>query len=403
MEHVQQVLDVKAVEAQMLATHNALESFIAKSSAEIKEAGSASAETKASIDKLAEKAIEIGDRLAELEQKQAARFDHGEAHKSAGEQVVESDEFRTMMHLKRGGARVEVKAAIVNATPSMSQPLVAGDRLSTVWHEPNRALRIRDVLPAGRTTSNIVFFPKENVFTNTAAVVRNTGVSPIVAAENITKPESSLTFTSDSENVVTIAHFIPVSKQALDDSDFLASYINSRLMYGLKLTEEAQLLNGTGVTGYVSGINNNATAYSQGDSPESYNQSIEYLRDAKRQAEAANHMPTVVILNPKDWSDIELLREATDTARGQFIVGNPLASLNRSLWGMSVVVSNSQTAGTFTVFDPNTFQIFDREDASVEISYEDSTNFQKNMATIRAEERLAFVCYSTLGTIKGEL
>ena len=400
MEHVQQVLDVKAVEAQMLSTHNALESFIAKSSAEIKEAGSASAETKASIDKLAEKAIDIGDRLAELEQKQAARFDHGEVHKSAGELVVESEDFRTMMQHKRGGARVEVKTAIVNATPAMNQPMVVGDRLSTVWHEPNRVLRIRDVLPAGRTTSNIVFFPKEDTFTNASSVVRNTGVSPIVAAENITKPESSLTFTSDSENVVTIAHFIPCSRQSLDDSDFLASYINSRLMYGLKLTEEGQLLNGTGVTGYVSGINANATTYSQADSPNSYNDSLEYIRDAKRQAEAGNHMPTVVVLNPKDWSDIELLREANN---GAFIVGNPLAGIGRTLWGMTVVVSNSQTAGTFTVFDPTTFQIFDREDAAVEISYQDSVNFQKNMATIRAEERLAFVCYSTAGTIKGTL
>ena len=71
------------------------------------------------------------------------------------------------------------------------------------------------------------------------------------------------------------------------------------------------------------------------------------------------------------------------------------------LWGMQVVVTNSQTAGTFTVLDPMTFQIFDREDAAVEISYEDSTNFQKNMATIRAEERLALVAYSTSGCIKG--
>jgi HK97 family phage major capsid protein len=200
---------------------------------------------------------------------------------------------------------------------------------------------------------------------------------------------------------VTIAHFIPVSKQALDDSDFLASYIDSRLMYGLKLTEEAQLLNGTGITGYISGINTNSTAYAQADSPELYTDSLEYIRDMKRQAQASNYEPTVVVLNPKDWSDIELKR---GTNEKQFIVGNPLGSpMGSPLWGMQVVVSNSQTAGTATVFDPQVFQIFDREMASVEMSYEDSTNFQKNMVTVRAEERLAFVCYSTSGCIKASI
>lgn len=34
-------------------------------------------------------------------------------------------------------------------------------------------------------------------------------------------------------------------------------------------------------------------------------------------------------------------------------------------------------------------QVFDREQAVVEISTEDSDNFRKNMVTIRAEERIA--------------
>lgn len=397
-DKVTEVLDIKNVEAQMLETHQALEGYIEKSNKEIEDAKTASAETKGAVDKLAEKAIELGDRLADMEQKQAAHYEEAVEEKSAGQRMVESDEFKTMMQYKRGGARLELKTAITNA-PSlgMAQPMVAGDRLGTVWHEPNRMLRIRDVLPVGRTSSNVVWFPKEDTFTNAAAVVRNTSASPIVAAENVTKPEAALTFTSDSEEVVTIAHFIPVSKQALDDSDFLASYIDSRLMYGLKLTEDNQLLNGTGITGYVSGIATNSTAYAQADSPHSYDDSVEYLRDAIRQLQQANYMPSAMIMNPKDWADLELKRE---TSNGQFIWADPTRMAAPRFWGLDVVVSNTCTAGTAYVLDPNAYQIFDREDASVEISYEDSTNFQKNMATVRAEERLAFVSYSTSGCVK---
>lgn len=395
---VQDVIDIKSVEAQMLATHNALEGFIQKSTGEIEVAKSVSAETKNAVDKLAEKAVEIGDRLADLEQKQAARFEAPTHNKSIGEQVVESDKFKQLLQVKQGKARIEIKTAIVNDyTGGLEQPLTPGTRLQSVWHEPNRPLKIRDVLPTGRTDSDVVWFPKENVFTNNAA--HQVAGSPTVQTDGTTLSESAITFTSDSEYVKTIGHFIPVSLQALTDSKFLASYINNRLMYGLKLKEETELLTGTGATGSITGINASSTAYAQADSPNAYSTQLDFIRDAKRQAQQANYEPTVVVLNTKDWSDIELSKPVSGD--GHYMIANPFVALTAPLWGMRVVVSNSQTAGTFTVFDPMVFQIFDREDASVEVAYEDSTNFQKLLATVRAYERLAFVNYSTAGCIKG--
>ena len=46
--------------------------------------------------------------------------------------------------------------------------------------------------------------------------------------------------------VITIAHWIPASRQVLDDAPMLQSYINVRMTYGLKLEEEDELLNGDG-------------------------------------------------------------------------------------------------------------------------------------------------------------
>jgi len=47
--------------------------------------------------------------------------------------------------------------------------------------------------------------------------------------------------------------------------------------------------------------------------------------------------------------------------------------------------------------------VFDREQASVEASFEDSVNFQKNMVTIRCEERLALAKFRTEAFIYGSL
>jgi len=48
-------------------------------------------------------------------------------------------------------------------------------------------------------------------------------------------------------------------------------------------------------------------------------------------------------------------------------------------------------------------QLWDRMDAAVQISYEDGTNFQKNMATLLCEERLALTVYRPGAFISGSL
>lgn len=398
---VEDVLDLKGVEAQLEATHTTLEQHIEKANAELAENKNVSTETKNAVAKLSETATDLADRLAELEQKNAKRIEEGkEEFKSAGQTMVDSEEFANLKSSGPNGpfqkAKLEVKATVVNDyTGGMSQPLVAGDRLNMVWREPDRPLRIRDVLRQSRTDSNTIFFTKEDTFTNAAA--HQTAGSPTVQTDETALAESSLTFTSATETVRTIGHFIPVSLQALEDSSFIKSQIDGRLMYGLKLKEETELLNGSGTVGTITGINNAATAYAQADSPESYTTNIDFIRDAIRQLEVANYWGDhVIVMNPKDWSDIELAKDS----QGRYLFSNPQALAPARLWAKRVVVSNSQTAGTCVVFNPAVYEIFDRHNAELAVSYENSTNFQDLAATIRCYERLAFVNYSTAGAVK---
>lgn len=388
------VKDLAKFEEDLQKTHGVLEDFITKANGQFKEAGEVQVEVKAAVEKVSAQVITLTDRSQDLEQK----LNHSlsdyrqEQGVNIGRMVVEDEAFKAYMAGTRDKARVELKTAIINAT-GQNQPLVPADRLAGIVTAPTRRLRMRDVLAVGRTESNSIEFAKENVFTNNAGP--QVAGSP-QAFENVTKPESGITFTLATASVTTLAHWIPVSKQVLADSPMLQSYINTRLMYGLKLKEDTQILLGTGSNGELPGLYTNRTAYSK-TSPLSFTTKIDVIRDAIRQCENSEFMATGIVLHSTDWAAIEQAKDS----QGRYLFANPQNSAQPMLWGLPVIVTNSLTAGTFLVgaFDMAA-QLWDREDAMIEIGL-NSDNFVKNMRTVLAEERVALTIYRSAGLIGG--
>jgi HK97 family phage major capsid protein len=387
--------EIKALadkQTELVATTKELKSFMEKANAEIDNAKSLSAETKNAITALTAKGTELTDKCLELEQKMSQKKDTpNDKVESIGAQFIKSEEVKAWQSKRSGSARMELKTAIINAT-GQNQPLVQADRVAGIITNPNRVMTIRDLLPVGVTSSNLIEFTKENVFTNSAAPQYS---SP--AFENVTKPESGITFTLATAPVRTLAHWIPVSKQVLDDSPMLQSFIEGRLMYGLKLEEEDQILNGDGTGGNLSGIldSGNFTAYSRAVSGDT---NIDTLRRAITQTLISEYMADTIVLNPVDWEGIELTK-ATD---GQYVWTNPALGNAPQIWGKRVVATNAIAAGTFLVgaFSMGG-QIWDRQQASLMVSLENSDNFVKNMVTMLAEERLALTIYRPTAFVSG--
>jgi HK97 family phage major capsid protein len=228
----------------------------------------------------------------------------------------------------------------------------------------------------GRTSSNAIEYVKETGFQNMAAPV----------AELAPKPQSDLSFDLLTTPVRTIAHWFHASKQVLDDIPLLQSYIDGRARYGLALVEEAQILAGDGTGQNLLGLIPQATTFDFATYAKTGDTKIDRIRRAILQVRVALYRATAVVMNPIDWADIETLKDEN----GNYVVGDPRGAVEKRLWGLPVVDSDAIAAGKFLVGAFNmAAQIFDREDANVQVSTEDRDNFIKNAVTIRAEERLA--------------
>ena len=353
---------------------------------------------------LAENIKELKTRLMDVEQKQIKNPSGGGASeaKSIGQLVAESDEFKAAAATKnaRGMSPVTVgsfhKTAILNATGA-SQPLVQADRLQGIIMPALRRLTVRDLLPQNRTTSNLIEYAKELLFTSNAGPQGGTTSPTVAGGEGEIKPESALTFELASTAVVTLAHFIPASRQVLADAPMLQGYVDGRLRYGLILKEEDELLNGAGTAGDLSGLVANATAFSGGATNQT---ALDTLLKAFLQISLQNMEASGVVLHPTDWTNILLLKDTT----GRYLFSDPHSASSPSVWGKDVVATASQTqgqflAGAFTL----AAEIFDREDATVRVAEQHADFFVRNMVAILAEERLALAVYRSAAIVKGAI
>jgi hypothetical protein len=96
---------------------------------------------------------------------------------------------------------------------------------------------LRDVLINGQTDSDAILFFRELAYTNNAAGVpqaTNTSAASETPVNASVKPESALTFEQATAPVVTIAHWIPITRQTLQDASQMQTYVEQRLLDGLR-------------------------------------------------------------------------------------------------------------------------------------------------------------------------
>jgi HK97 family phage major capsid protein len=243
--------------------------------------------------------------------------------------------------------------------------------------------RIERPAPTIMSVSNVgVTNSKYVTYVHQSAEARIVGVG-----ESVAKIEGAPSWEEISEEVKKYAGYVKVSKEMIEDLAFVRSEINTELMTELATTLDDALINGTGVGNNITGIlNQGLPAFAPGTfalAVPSANIS-DVIRVAKAQIQAANYMPTHVLLNPEDAAKIHLTKSSTGEYTYPMFVP---ADGQMRVAELSVVISNNIAADTYVVGDFSKYNIRMRNDMNLQVGL-DQDDFTRNMITILAESRL---------------
>jgi HK97 family phage major capsid protein len=321
--------------------------------------------------------------------------------KTLGSMFLESAEFKSLDGGRNGAnmpspftlSRGDVTGMwnqkdIFSALPSGTPGSFGTIERDPIVVPPMRTRRVRDLFPTRTTTAAVIEYFQMTGFTNNASSVaeRNPGNTAFQ-----TKPQSSFTFTGQQAPIRTLAHWEAAHRNVLADEPQLRSIIDNELLYGLRLQEDAQILNGNGVGENLTGILETSGvqqySWSSGATLPVPDTKADAIRRAATLSFLAYYEPTGVVVHPNDWEDIELTKN--DQGTYLMAVSMQMGSEAR-IWRMPIVDTPAIAEGKALVGAFGTgAQLYDREQASIRISEQHSDFFVRNAIVILAEQRLA--------------
>lgn len=308
------------------------------------------------------------------------RKDGGEATeenhpaRSLGENFIKSikgTEIGKRFNLSAPGFKA---ASDVQVTPTAS----GVDAFATTYDRnvvtaPQTALVIRNLFGAETISGSTLVYLVEGAIEGAPAVTTEGSKKPQVHFADPTPVTVSLD---------KIACFIKESDEYIKDYAFLASAINGRLLYHLGLVEQNKLTSSLLGT---SGIQTDATSWTASSKATEIADMI--LQAAMDVQEKSGFAADAIVMNPATWYTLRVAKNANDEYFGGGFFG---AQNVPNLWGIPVCVTTAVNDGQIIV---GAFKacgsVVTNGGTSVDATNTDADDFEKNLMTIRAEERLA--------------
>jgi HK97 family phage major capsid protein len=309
-------------------------------------------------------------------------------------------------HFVKSGAQERFLKGVGQRTASAPEFKAATDTNLSTWGNPGTQGKVQYggvyATPLRRlTVANLL---GQGTMQNTTLQYWVQGAvegSPAAVAEEGLKPSIHFNFSPVTEAMSKIAVITKISDEAMSDTDYLVSVINSQLVGRLQIVEEDQLLNGSGVSPNLrgllnrSGIQTYATAagYTDLKAFDGIFHALTLVSTGSAQETADS-----IIINPVDYEKLRLAKDGQQN----YMAGGPFSGgATPGLWGVNTVVTPAIAAGTVLVGALGTAtQLFRKGGIQVDSTNSNEDDFTHNRIAIRAEERLLLAVYRPSALVK---
>lgn len=335
-------------------------------------------------------------RTALLDRDGGERQERRDEIVTLGRAFTQSESFQQNRAQLRSGAVRQMSAEIeTRALFATSNYPSNFTRVPGQVANPDQPLSVLDLIDRRPISTNSVEWVQE--------VTAPAGATEVT--EGAVKPESTFSLALVTDTAATIAHFVNITRQTLDDETQLQGYIEGRLSFGLYKRLNAQVLNGNGTAPNLRGIlaTSGLGTYTAGSATEA---ALISIRKAKTVAQLSEYDPDAVVMNPVDWEAIEL---STDTQGTFRVAPNVQAGAPAVVWGLRVVVTTAITGTTFGTTG-GTFLVggfregatlWERTAVQLFITDSHASNFTSNILTLLAELRAALSVWRPKAFVKG--
>lgn len=248
-------------------------------------------------------------------------------------------------------------------------------RIDLVVPIAERPVQLLQIIPTTSFDQPSVIYMEETTATHAGVELAEAG----------TYPESTYVLTERTSTVRKIADSVPVTDEQLADVSQVRDYLDQRLRFGLMQRLDQQVLTGSGTGVNLQGIKTVSGIQTQAKGTDPAFDAI--LKAITLSRVTGRAFPNAIAIHPTDWQNVKLTR----TADGIYILGNPSEPGPNTLWGLPVVLTDADSAGTAYIGDfANFCRLYERKGVEVQVGFT-GTQFTEGKSTLRADTRVAFV------------
>ena len=220
----------------------------------------------------------------------------------------------------------------------------------------------------------------------------NSGIG--TTAQNYKKPQGSTSFAGTTLALSKIACYVKETDEILADAGWLASEVQSTLIYQVGKAEDGFIVNAIGNTEGIGAETYDGTTVTFADG---------ILKAILKVKGESAYDASVVILNPSDLQTLLLAKDANKQyyGGGYFVgaYGNGNLGIPSAIWGVPVVTSSEVSQGSALVCAREAVKIWKKGGIDVRIYEQNEDDALYNRVTLLAENRLAAAVVDLKGVV----